>query len=79
MFVNANLVEDRLRKCKCGDDLDCQNQALDALDKCATKCGQELFPLGGDVQDMVNCFGDQRAAIQAEDNCFRKKINYRSA
>lgn len=76
IFATECLVDSLIRRCECDEDNECRNQALDSVGRCAVDCGSLLTSLGGDTQDMVNCFGDQRPAIQAEDLCFRRKINY---
>lgn len=66
-----------MRRCKCEEDDECREKALNSVDKCSSDCGYNLVPIGGNIQDMVDCFGKQAPAIKAEDNCLRRKIDYK--
>ncbi|VDK61881.1 unnamed protein product [Onchocerca ochengi] len=55
------------------DDDEYREQALNLVDKCSSDCGYNLTPLGGKIQDMVDCLGKQGPFIQAEDICLRRK------
>ncbi|KAL3982646.1 hypothetical protein ACH3XW_47950 [Acanthocheilonema viteae] len=77
IFIADRLATGLMRRCKCEEDNECQEEALNSVDKCSSDCGYNLAPIGGNIQDMVDCFGKQEAAIQAEDVCLRRKINYK--
>lgn len=66
-----------MRRCKCDEDDECREEALNSVDKCSSDCGYNLAPIGGNIQDMVDCFGKQGPAIQAEEICLRRKIDYK--
>ncbi|CAG9538696.1 unnamed protein product [Cercopithifilaria johnstoni] len=76
IFILNGLVTSLMRRCRCEEDDECRDEALNLVDNCSINCGYNLAPIGGNIQDMVNCFGKQGPAIQAEDICLRRKINY---
>ncbi|VDM07318.1 unnamed protein product [Wuchereria bancrofti] len=77
VFIADSIVSGSMRRCKCEEDDECRKQALNSMDKCSSDCGYNLAPIGGDIQDMVDFFGKQGPAIQAEDICLRRKIDYK--
>nr|CRZ23451.1 Bm9200 [Brugia malayi] len=66
-----------MRRYKWEEDDECRKQALNSVDKCSSDCGYKLAPIGGDIQDMMDCFSKQGPAIQTEDVCLRQKIFYK--
>ncbi|OZC04998.1 hypothetical protein X798_08044 [Onchocerca flexuosa] len=77
VFIADRLVTGLIRRCNCEDDHECREKALNLVDKCSSDCGNNLAPLGGNIQDLVDCFGKQGPSVQAEDICLRRKIGYK--
>ncbi|VDO35929.1 unnamed protein product [Onchocerca flexuosa] len=77
VFIADRLVTGLIRRCNCEDDHECREKALNLVDKCSSDCGNNMAPLGGNIQDLVDCFGKQGPSVQAEDICLRRKIGYK--
>uniref|UniRef100_A0A0R3RZI1 DB domain-containing protein n=1 Tax=Elaeophora elaphi TaxID=1147741 RepID=A0A0R3RZI1_9BILA len=77
IFIADRPATSLIRRCTCEEDDECWEEALASVDQCSSDCGYNLAPIGGEIQDMVDCFGKQGPAIQAEDVCLRRKVDYK--
>ncbi|VDM38810.1 unnamed protein product [Toxocara canis] len=65
--------ESKIRRCQCKEEDECRKVSLDAADECSKQCGSELKTFGDNIDEIVECFGEQRSLIVDEEACLKKK------